>query len=89
METFNPTCVPDDMVRELTVLKTGRNNWRNRNITLYQHPVHADRVISDGMAFDASKRVIADDAKAEWMLGIPYLQIPESTRRIALVLSLN
>ena len=64
--TFNHTELSLDEVAQLAVLKTGRNLWRQRNIRLYQHPHDASLVISDGIAFDGSMRVIAVETRDDW-----------------------
>lgn len=64
--TYNRTSLSIAEIENLPIVKVGKNNWRNRDITLYQHPEHADRVISDGITFDQTLRVICDEAKSDW-----------------------
>lgn len=66
MQTHNRTNLTLDEIAKLAVIKTGRNNWRNRNIRLCEHPANEDRLISDGITFDGTMRVICDETRAEW-----------------------
>ena len=69
MKTHNNTTFTDiehQISTLLQPLKRGRNNWRGRTITLYEHPTDSNRIISDGVTFDRSMRVIADELKSDW-----------------------
>ena len=70
MKTHNNTTFTDiehQISTLLQPLKRGRNNWRGRTITLYEHPTDSNRIISDGVTFDRSMRVIADEPKSDWV----------------------
>jgi hypothetical protein len=48
------------------------NEWRQRNITLYQHPNDPERVISVGVTFNNSMIVVADEAKTLYQTALDY-----------------
>ena len=69
MKTHNNTSWPNIEVMLADLLhpiKYGRNHWRGRDITLYEHPTDNDRIISVGTTFDGSMRVIADELRSDW-----------------------
>ena len=63
---FNNTDLSLEDIRKLPLLKIVRNEWRMREVRLYQHPEHKDRVVSFGEDFDGSKIVIADESKEDF-----------------------
>ena len=50
---------------DLTEIKRGRSNWRQRDIVLYDHPLSTERLISVG-TMNNGDRVIADELKSDW-----------------------
>jgi hypothetical protein len=66
MNTYNRTNLTIEQVNDLEELKRGKNNWRQRTIRLLKHPTDTARVISDGISYDQSMRVIADELKTDW-----------------------
>ena len=64
--TYNSTLYTPEQIAALPVLFTVKSNWRQRNITIYQHPVLPDSVISVGVYFDGRKVVIADETREQW-----------------------
>ena len=66
MQVYNRTKYSESDVNGFTEIKRGRNNWRGRNIRLYAHPEDDSRIVSDGITFDGSMRVIADETRADW-----------------------
>ena len=69
MTTHNNTSfanIEQQIAGLLHPIKRGRNNWRGRDIVLYEHPTDPSRLISDGTTFDKSMRVIADESRDEW-----------------------
>ena len=65
-EIHNRTPFTADEIREFTVLKYVRNEWRQRNITLYQHPTEEDKIVSAGLSFDQTQVVVCVETKEEW-----------------------
>lgn len=69
MQTYNRTQFEnvESMISGLLhEIKRGTNNWRQRNIVLYEHPRDAGKVISDGVTFDGSMRVISEESREDW-----------------------
>jgi len=70
METYNQTSFPNIEKtleeKKLTKIKQGKNNWRGRYIVLYEHPYDPAKVISDGITFDGTMRVISEEDKKDW-----------------------
>ena len=52
---------------KLVPLVTVRNNYRERNIQVYDHPTDSNRVITIGTTFNGSDMiVVADEWKKDW-----------------------
>ena len=66
MKTYNNTQFDPDQFASEEPLKIVCNNWRQRTIRLYAHPTDTDRVVSVGVSFDLSTRVVADESRSEW-----------------------
>lgn len=47
-------------------IKRGKTMWRQRDVVLYEHPTDPDRLISDGLTFNGTMRVISDEKKSDW-----------------------
>jgi hypothetical protein len=75
MKIYNNTDLSVEMVNSLERLGTTRNEWRGRNIRLLQHPNKPDHVISDGITFDNTMRVIAEESKSSWTTALEYAAI--------------
>lgn len=65
-ERINRTAFAPEAIKAMPVLFTVRNNWRNRNVSVYQHPEQQDRVLTIGESFDGLLTVIADETKADY-----------------------
>lgn len=48
------------------------NKWRQRNVTLLQHPTEPNNVVSVGTTFDQSMQVIAVESKDAWIKALDY-----------------
>jgi len=70
--THNNTNLTEQQIVNLPLLGKTINNWRQREITLLQHPEHLDRVISVGHSFDGKQIVIADEEKSAWATALDY-----------------
>lgn len=51
---------------KLKKIGTYRNNWRERDVTLYEHPTDAARVISVGVGIHNGKEVVCDESRADY-----------------------
>jgi hypothetical protein len=71
-EVANRTIYTLEEIAKFPVLATTTSNWRQRNITLYQHPIHADSVISVGITFDGTLTVVAEELKDQWATALDY-----------------
>jgi len=74
MKTYNNTNLSEKEVDSLECLGTTVNEWRGRNIRLLQHPNKPDYVISDGITFDNTMRVIAEEPKSAWTTSLEYAE---------------
>lgn len=50
----------------LPTMFTVKSYWRQRNVTVYEHPSDADKVVSVGISFDQRTVVIAEETREEW-----------------------
>jgi hypothetical protein len=69
MKTYNNTTMPniERLIESvLHPIKKGKNNWRKRNITLYEHPRDMRKVVSEGISFDGKLRIIAEESLNDW-----------------------
>lgn len=66
MKVYNRTNLTIEEIAQLKVIMTVRSEWRQRNIRLLYHPTDMNRVISDGITFDQTIRVIADETFDDW-----------------------
>jgi hypothetical protein len=55
-----------DDVRKLDTIGFQNNQWRQRNVTVYQHPINADKVVTVGESFDDTKVFICEEYKDDW-----------------------
>ena len=55
-----------EQIESFPYLFTVCNNWRRREIKVYQHPVHAERVIAVGKPMNGGGLIITDEPKADW-----------------------
>ena len=65
MKVHNNTNVELSEIQTKKLLCQIRNNWRQRNIRLYEHP-DTNMVYSVGMAFDMSSVVVCQETKKQW-----------------------
>ena len=67
MVTYNNSNLTLDQIKDLgLVLFTVMSNWRKRHITVYAHPSLENHLITIGIDFDGSKRVIASEPSSAW-----------------------
>lgn len=66
MKIHNNTSFLPAQLSRLPLLVTVKNNWRQRNVEIRQHPHNEDMVVSDGVTFDGSMRVICEETKSAW-----------------------
>lgn len=71
-EVHNNTNYEIRDILKLPLLGVTINNWRQREIKLFQHPMKEDHVISYGVTFDASMTVIAEEPKSAWTTALQY-----------------
>jgi len=62
----NSTLYTPEQIAAQPVLFTVKNNWRQRNITVHEHPALPESVISVGVNFDGKMTVIADETREQW-----------------------
>lgn len=43
-----------------------RNNWRQRVVTVHEHPADPDLVVTVGMPFDGGELIVCVETRAEW-----------------------
>ncbi len=48
------------------VLHHYKSNWRQRDVTLFEHPEDNTRVLSIGITFCGSKMIVCDDPKTSF-----------------------
>ncbi len=48
---------------KLKKLGTYRNNWRERQVTLYVHPTDETRLISVGVSFHDGQEIVCDEPR--------------------------
>lgn len=72
MKTYNNTTFTEEQIGGFLVLGHSVSKWRQRNNTLYQHPTDAERIISVGVTFDGSMKVICDDDRNAWGRELDY-----------------
>lgn len=68
----NNTTFKVEEIAGFKLLGMTKNNWRQRNIALYQHPTEEDKVVSHGATFDNRMIVICVDKKEEWAVALDY-----------------
>lgn len=74
MKVYNNTKYSNDEILSFPVIGYTASKWRQRNICLREHPEDPTRLISDGITFDESMRVIADESKEEWAIALEYIE---------------
>jgi hypothetical protein len=55
-----------DDVRKLDAIGFQNNQWRQRNVTVYQHPINVDKVVTVGESFDDTNIIICEESKDNW-----------------------
>jgi hypothetical protein len=66
VKVHNRTKYEPKEIQEFTLLKRVKNNWRERDIVLYQHPEDEGLVVSVGTSFDGKVVVIVIENKTDW-----------------------
>lgn len=65
MRVINNTSYPIEDIKKMEPIGKCRNNWRQRNITLYQHPTLPDRILSIGIHFNEEQTIVCDELKQD------------------------
>lgn len=73
MKIHNNTQFTLEQVERFKRIGETINKWRGRRITLYEHPEFPDHVISDGITFDNSMRVICQEPRTDWTTALDYI----------------
>jgi YD repeat-containing protein len=73
MEIYNRTNLTSGEVICLPVIGCTVSKWRGRLVTLREHPTDPSRVISEGVTFDGSMKVIADEERSQWATALDYI----------------
>ena len=68
----NHTPYTPEQVAGLVLLGRTVSSWRQRNISLYQHPEMADQVVSVGVTFDQAMTVLSVEPKSAWVTALAY-----------------
>ena len=66
MEKINRTQFHVAQFRGFPLLVTIKNNWRQRNVEVRQHPHDEGKVVTRGIAFDGSLDLIVEEDKADY-----------------------
>ena len=66
MKSYNNTNFSQEEITNLLKIGHIKSNWRQREIGIYEHPNDPLKVISIGVDFDHSKRVICEDDRSDW-----------------------
>jgi hypothetical protein len=64
----NTTQYTLEQIKKLPVLKTFKNDWRQRYVTVHQHPDDKNMVISVGIPFNKGGATICEETKADYQL---------------------
>lgn len=64
----NTTQYTLEQIKKLPVLKTFKNDWRQRYVTVYQHPDNNNMVISVGIPFNGGGATICEETKENYQL---------------------
>jgi len=72
MTIHNNTQFTLEQIQQFPVLGTTVNKWRERNITLHQHPHDENMVVSVGVTFDRNMTVISEETKQDWVTALDY-----------------
>ena len=72
MITHNNTTFTEADIEAMPVLGSTVSKWRQRNITLRQHPHWADHVVSVGITFNGGLCVISAESKLDWRVALEY-----------------
>jgi hypothetical protein len=71
--TYNNTHFTQVQIDNMVNLGMTVNNWRQRNVWLLQHPNDPDMVVSIGITFDQSMKVISAEPKSAWATALDYI----------------
>lgn len=52
---------------KLKLLGTFRNNWRERNVSLYEHPTDPESIVSVGVGFHDGKETVCEELRIAYM----------------------
>lgn len=59
-------------IEQFVYLGFTKNNWRGRNVSLYQHPTEPDLLVSVGTTYDQRMTVLAVEPKSSFKIALGY-----------------
>ena len=62
-----------DTIRTFPVIGQTVNQWRQRTVTLYEHPDVLSMVVTVGITFDQSMCVCAVEDRRHWRTALSYI----------------
>lgn len=62
----NNTPFTEDEIRAMERIGFFKNNWRQRRVSIYQHPNYPDQVVAMGEPFDGSAPICTVEDKAAY-----------------------
>ena len=71
MKTHNNTIYTESEIGAMPELGQTRSNWRQRHVVLRQSP-RAGHVVSVGVTFDQTMRVISEESVDMWRTALEY-----------------
>jgi len=74
VRTFIHVEMTIEQIEALPLIGKTINNWRQRNVVLREHPTDPTMLISDGITFDNSLRVIAAEKRDCWTTALSYIE---------------
>jgi len=79
MKTFIHVEMTIEQIEALPLIGKTINNWRQRNVTLREHPTDPTMLISDGISFDSfpeekKVRVIAEEKRECYTTALSYIE---------------
>ncbi len=74
MKVFNNTDFSIDEINSFELIGNTRSMWRGRNIALKCHTFDSPLIVSDGITFNGSMRVICVDKEEDWATALDYIE---------------
>lgn len=72
MKIHNNTQFSIEEILRMSVIGNVVSKWRQRNITLRQHPTKEDHVVSVGVTFNETVMVLSEEPKCAWTVALEY-----------------